>query len=531
MAQSYSRSQRRLAVPLWYERLLALILLVNYGLVIFDLTYIPLRDFWLQGRVQLNIKVGPIEQEFPKPPLRILPFDITPYYDWVKGIEPYRSTTAYLELVDQLNRKIDEKALEGMAPPDRSAEADAVPGIFEPGERNVDVNPPQASITQQDAEIEDILAKLREESVAMIQENPFQIANKTGTLERIKNKMRAHVFDNKDASATEAFEIFWSKDYLLTHGSSDQFRFFDQQIRPLIETNYFRAIGENGQPTDNFPLIDFPFFVIFLADFLVRTRLISRRYKGISWVDAMFWRWYDFFLFIPIFRWLRIIPLVTRLDQAKLLDFNNVKGQAVQGFVAIIAEDMTEVIVVRIIDQLQDQVRQGQIRKVLDSAKTTQYIDINDRNEVVEIVRIFFQALVEKVLPKLQPEVQKFVLYNLEASLNQTTGYQQLQRLPGMKVMQTQMMEGIVDNTYKQTVTILQGLLKSDPEFDRLLENILIKLVNDLNIELKKQHNLEDVEGLLIDFFEEFKINYIQKLSSADIERILDETRTLRQKT
>ena len=96
MAQSFSRSQKRLAVPLWYERLLALILLANYGLVIFDLTYIPLRDFWLQGRVQLNIKVGPIEQEFPKPPLRILPFDITPYYDWVKGIEPYRSTTAYL---------------------------------------------------------------------------------------------------------------------------------------------------------------------------------------------------------------------------------------------------------------------------------------------------------------------------------------------------------------------------------------------------------------------------------------------------
>ncbi|MEY2985517.1 MAG: hypothetical protein RLZZ568_2134 [Cyanobacteriota bacterium] len=523
MAQSYSRSQRRLAVPLWYERLLALILLANYGLVIFDLAYIPLRDFWLQGRVQFTIKVGPIEQEFPQPPLRILPVAIAPYYDWVKGIEPYRSTTAYLALVEQLNRKIDEKALEGTASPNRPDPPPSAPEIGRPGQGNLDLNPPRDGVTQEAADIDDILATLRAESVAMIQENPFQIANKTGTLERIKNKMRAHVFGDQAASVTKAFQEFWSKDYLLTHGSSEQFRFFDQQIRPLIETNYFRVIGENGQPMDNFPLIDFPFFVIFLTDFMVRTRLISRRYKGISWVDAMFWRWYDFFLFIPAFRWLRIIPLMTRLDQAKLLNLNTVKGQAVQGFVAIIAEDMTEVIVVRIIDQLQDQIHQGQIRKLLDSTKTTEYIDINNRNEIVEIVRVFSQVLIDKVLPKLQPEVQKLVLYNVDLSLKQTTAYQQLQNLPGIKAMQTQMIAGLIDKTYKQMLIILQGMLKSDPEFDRLLENTLNKLSQDLKDELQQQNNLDNVEELLIDFFEEFKINYIQKLSSADIERILDQ--------
>jgi hypothetical protein len=221
--------------------------------------------------------------------------------------------------------------------------------------------------------------------------------------------------------------------------------------------------------------------------------------------------------------------LVTHLDQAKLLNFNNIKGQAVQGFVAIIAEDMTEVIIIRIISQIQDLVRQGQIRKILDNAKTTRYIDINNRNEIVEIVRIVSQVLVKKVLPKLQPDVQNFVLYNLESSLNQAVGYQQLQRLPGMKAMQGQMMEGMVDNIYQQVLRVLEELLKSDSEFDRLLENIVTKLGHELSDELKKHNNLEKVEKLLIEFFEEFKINYIQKLSSTDIERILDETRTLRQ--
>jgi hypothetical protein len=529
MAQSYSRSQRRLAVPLWYERLLALILLANYGLVIFNLTYIPLRDFWLQGRVQFNIKIGPFEQEFPKPPIRILPFNITPYYDWVKGIEPYRSTTAYLELVDQFTAAINQKALTGIAPSTGSA-AESNPGKSAPAKDLPASTSPATSMVKQDQDIEAMLAKLRQDSVVMIQENPFQIANKTGTLERIKNIMRVHVFDTRDASATEAFETFWSKDYLLAQGLSNQLQFFNQQIRPLIATNYYRGIGENGQPTDNFPIIDFPFFLIFLVDFLVRTRIISRRYKGISWVDAMFWRWYDFFLFIPVFRWLRIIPLMVRWDQAKLWDFKTVKGQAVQGFVAIIAEEMTEVIVVRIVDQLQELVRQGQIRMMLDNARTADYIDINDRNELVEITRIFSQALVEKVLPKLQPEVQDFILYNLQSSLNDNPGYQQLQRLPGMKTLQTDMMKGMIDNTYQQLIVILQGLLQSDPEFNRLLEQIIAKLTRNLNSELKQQNNLAEVESLLLDFLEEFKINYIQKLSTADIDRILDETRELRQR-
>lgn len=40
--------------------------------------------------------------------------------------------------------------------------------------------------------------------------------------------------------------------------------FFDNQIRPLFETNYFRLVGEHGKPINNFGLIYFPFFLFFL---------------------------------------------------------------------------------------------------------------------------------------------------------------------------------------------------------------------------------------------------------------------------
>ena len=533
-------SSRKLPFPRWYERILAMIILVNFCLIIFDITYLPLRDFWLQGRVQFTVKVGPFEQEFPKPPLRILPFSIAPYYDWVKGIEGNRTTDAYLRLVDQLNTRIDEKALEGYADPAKPVEPssqneanevrEGLPDFAQLGDKNAELNPKQPILEDENAEIPDILADLREASREMIVQNPFQIANKTGTLERIKNKMRTHVFDDKEASATKAFEEFWSEEYLLKNGSSEQFRFFDAEIRPLMESNYFRAIGENGLPFDNFPLLDFPFVSLFLLDFLVRTKLISRRYKSVSWRDAMLWRWYDFFLFFPVLRWLRIIPLTVRLDQAELIDYQKIKSQATQGFVALIAEEMTQVIVVRVVDQLQDTVKSGQIRTALEGRNKTEYIDINNRNEAAEIFRIISQILVTKVMPQAQPEVRQFLMYNIDSSLDQNTGYQQMQRLPGFKSMQSQMMETAIDKTYEQVVVILTDLLKEDKEFDRLLEELVNKFMDSLNSELKLKNNLDDMEGLLVDFFEEFKINYVQQIPKADIDQILDETRSLRQK-
>ncbi len=506
-----SRSRKRLAVPIWFERLMAILILLNYLLVIFDLSYIPLRDFWLQGRIQTLIKLGPFEQKIPKEPLRILPFSVAPYYDWVKGIEPYRSTEQYLERVNELIQKVSQNS--------RIIEENSTLT-----ERKLTKNSDKI-----DDNVDEILADLRERSEDMIRTNPFQLANKTGALERIKNRMRDRVFGTTKSSATQAFQTFWSKEYLLQHGFSNELLFFYRNIRPLMETNYFRAIGENSQPVDNFPLIDFPFFVIFLSDFLIRTRLISRRYLGISWFDAMLWRWYDVFLLIPVFRWLRIIPLIIHLDQAKFINLSQIRAQFVQGFVAVIAEEMTEVLVIRLIDQIQDLIRRGKLREILNKEGQRAYVDINEQNEIVEITRIVSQVMVDKVLPQIQPDVEKFLIYNIEQILSQSTPYQQLQILPGVRSLQTQVMTQLVSQLYARTLEVLQNLLKEDPVFDELLETLVVNLSKTTNKEMMEKQSLATIETLLDELLEEIKINYVKELSQTDIDRIIETTRTLRQ--
>jgi hypothetical protein len=229
----------------------------------FDLTYIPLRNFWLQG------KIG-----FFNYSIKILPVSITPLYDWVKAIEPNRYTQKYLDQLAEMEieyaklKEIDPRAL----PPENQ------------------------------------LKVLRELSIEMIDNDPFAVVNKTGTLEKIKNDMRLYIFNTKDASAKDSFSTFWSQEYLSKNDPEKQLAFFNTKIKPLIETNYYRPIGENGQFIDYFWLLDlFPASVFFL-EFLGRSWYIKIRHKGLSWFDAMLWRWYDILLFIPVFQWLRVIP-------------------------------------------------------------------------------------------------------------------------------------------------------------------------------------------------------------------------------
>ena len=128
------------------------------------------------------IKIGPLEREFPNTPLQILPFRVTDWYDWVKGIEPHRETEEYLQRVEDLNNKVNQVALESSK------------------------QPRQNNSQTQEESIDEILKDLRDRSVEIIDTNPFLIANKTGILERIKNKMRDRVFGTENASAKQSFE-------------------------------------------------------------------------------------------------------------------------------------------------------------------------------------------------------------------------------------------------------------------------------------------------------------------------------------
>ncbi len=484
---------KKSGLSLWYERSIALLALINLILVFFDLSYIPLRDFWLHGRVQLLIKIGSLELELPQEPLKILPFRVTDWYDWVKAIEPYRDTELYLKRVENLDNRVNQVGLP-----------------------NLDDN---------------ILQDLRDRSVEMIETNPFLIADKTGTLERIKNNMRLHIFGTREASSREAFKTFWNREYLTNKGFRQELNFFDRQIKPLMETNYYRPVGENGQFVNNFGLIDLPFSIIFLLDFLARTWYISRRRTGVSWTDAMLWRWYDIFLFIPVWRWLRVIPVTIRLDRVGLINLNKIKSQASQGFVRGIAEDVTEVVIVRIINQTQESIRQGEIGNFLSQRNAREYIDLNKINETAEIAKLTAQVTVYQVIPKIRPDLEALLRYSIDKIIHQSPAYQRLEQFPGVEKLRTNLSQQLAQQIYQGLYDTLNILLEEDPVFNELLERLVANLSLVMGSQIEAKQNIKRIESLLVALLEEVKINYIQRLSAEDVEEILEQTRVLRQRS
>lgn len=452
---------------LTFERLMAIIATVNLSLVLFDLSYVPWRDFYLRN--------------FP---------EITKMYDPVKGIEDHRETRNYLNRVDALQEQVSQTGL-------TSAEAQTK------------------------------LAELDQLSSEMVDSNPFAAVNKSGNFEKAKNRMRDRI--GKE-SAKESFSQFWSQEYLSQQGWNQEINFFNKEIRPLIATNYFRRIGENGELLDNFWLIDFPFVLLFGAELLARSFYLRRRHPSFTWVNAILWRWYDLFLIFPFVRWLRILPVLIRLDQARLLNLQPIQQQINQSILANFAEDLTEIVVVRVINQIQGSIKRGDLTGWLTQKKNLRpYIDINDTNEIEAIAGILIQTLVYQILPKIQPEIIAILRHNIAATINQTPVYRNLHNIPGIGDMQDQLSEQLATQITTNLYSAVTAAIE-DPIGAKLSSQLGESFTKALGEEVQQKHVLAEIQSLMSDFLEEVKLNYVQRLSQEDIEQIMEQTKQLRTK-
>lgn len=449
---------------------------INLGLVLFNLSYVPGRDFYLRN--------------FP---------ELTRVYDPIKGIEPHRETQNYLNTVNALEEQVSQTGLQS----------------------------PQA---------EALLAELRSLSSEMIDTNPFEIANKTGTLEKIKNRMRDRL--NRESSR-EAFNIFWSQAHLSEVGWQQEIGFFNQRIRPLIATNYYRNTGENGEFIDRFWRIDIWFIALFSIEFLARTFYISRRHTGVRWIDAMLWRWYDVFLLIPfglppftlipLGYWLRTIPVIIRLNQAELINLEQVRQQISQGIVANFAGELTQVVVVQVIDQIQAAIERGELSNWLTQGSTCRpYIDINNTNEVEAIAGMLVQMTVYQVLPEVQPDVVAILRHNIESVIKQSPGYQVIQNLPGLGDLSTNLSEHLATQVTQSAYDALVAAVE-DPIGAKLSSQLVEHFSVALGSQVQKKQTLTEIRSLLSDLLEEVKLNYVKQLEQEDVEQVLEQTRHLRQ--
>jgi hypothetical protein len=249
----------------------------------------------------------------------------------------------------------------------------------------------------------------------MIDTNPFQASGASGTLEKIKGRLRQRA--NLD-SAKQAAARLLSPAWMANHPWSQERRFWNDQVLPLVATNYWRSIDENGRPTDHFWRIDLLLFQsVFALDVLLRAVRLRRRLPGLSWRDAFLRRWIDLPLLLPFWRWLRVAPVLERLQTSGLISIEPLRAVVSRGVVALLAVELFEVLALQLLDGLQQVIRSPRWPARIRSLRSHQTVVTHEQRELVELIRIWAPLLLVQVAPRLAPELEGVLGHALQQSL------------------------------------------------------------------------------------------------------------------
>jgi hypothetical protein len=467
-----------------WDRFVALWAALNFLVVMVDVTYVPLRSFWIQRRVH-PMPATPLAV-----PLLALP-DITPWMDRLKGIEPHRDTQLLTQEFLWLDQAWQRQQVG--APPTRDQRQS--------------------------------LERLVTLSQQMIDTDPFQATGGSGTLEKIKNRLRQRA---KQESAKEAVGLLLSPEWLNAHPWSEEREFWRQQVLPLVAQNYWRSVDENGRPTDHFWRYDLLIFQsVFLVDILLRTIRLRRKLPGLRWRDALLRRWIDWPLFLPFWRWLRLVPVLERLQHAGLINLEPLRAVVSRGVVALLALELFEVLALQIMDGVQQQVRSNRWPMRLRALRSHQTVTNQEERELVELVRLWAPLLLERVAPRLAPELRSVLDHSLRQSLEKTLVPGPLRQLrPFLDVEQgfsRQLAQGVVESFLDLSKSAGARLGRRDDEQLRLLQHFIDRFWEELARALEEGPALERSQELVCAGIERVKRTYLSQISRTGIEGLIEE--------
>jgi len=410
------------------------------------------------------------------------------YYDPVKSIEPNLDTERYLERVDRAKKVILERGIN---------------------------------------DSKDIFIELQEESKNLIEENPFLVANKYGTFAKLQRRIEYRM---ETSSAKVAFTKFWSPEYFNQIGATEAFNFFDDKIKPLLEVNYYRNIDENGQFIDYYWTIDLYFILFFALELLVTSFWYARKQPGINWGDAILRRWYDLLMLLPVWRWLRIIPVTVRIHKSGLLNTERILAQITYEPAAYLADRVSMFLMVRLVNQTQEAVNTGEAAKALLNPSEEEYINVGHPDKIDLITDRLIKLSIYKVLPQVEPDLEALLHHSLKEAFKDSDFYKTIQRVPGIKAIPSELTENIADSLSEGVYEVLASSysdLKGRELFDNLTDHFRIALRK----ELRNPQVQTELQSLLSDLLEELKINYIQGATKQDPEETLAEADQLLQLT
>ena len=314
---------RRSKLRLAWDAFMVWVALINLWLILFDLSYLWLRPVYH----------------------RYLPV-VTSVYDPVKGIEPHPLTEALLAEIEAT-----ATALESTSAPA------TLPGRVE---------------------------RLRELTVRVVQENPFERSGMERANETLRDALGRAVGRSGGALSDpevlrDAAASFWP---LNPARLEDRIEGLDPRLLRTLELNYHRSYDRDGSLTDWFWLLDLPFLLLFWVEFTVRWIHALRRRTYARWYFFPIFNWYDVLGLIPVavfrpFRLLRIVSMYMRLRRSALSSVGkDIFTRTVIYFSNIITEEVSDRVAIRILSEFHEEISDGTHSRIIRSVVEPRKADI-----------------------------------------------------------------------------------------------------------------------------------------------------------
>ena len=416
--------------------------LLNLGLIIFDLSYLWLRPFYVQ-----HIPV------------------VTQLYDRVKEIEPEPVTEKYLELVDTLSGQLEVGASGFM--------------------------------------IDKTLARLQKLSLEIVDDNPFERSG----LERNRIQMffgmyevleSEGVSDVEELEVEEVIALFWSREPD-AETLKARVEFFQTELSPLLEANYFRRYGPDGNLADYFWILDLPFLVIFILEFFTRWYLAAKRRTYPRWFFFPIFNWYDVLGILPfkqfrLFRLFRIVAIYVRLHKSQYsVVGDDPISRTVKYFANIITEEISDMVALRILNDTQEEMREGTHKRIITS------VTLSHRDALAE-------QLAQQIGQQLtRPEVIRHARGFLDANLEQAVDSADvLRRLPIPDSVLRPIVEVVGRSVFDAFTETLSATLESD-EGQQAVAAMISDAIDGLVREVTDGQLEEVVRELSIEVIEHLK--------------------------
>ncbi|HEY9646342.1 MAG TPA: hypothetical protein V6C88_08245, partial [Chroococcidiopsis sp.] len=191
--------------------------------------------------------------------------------------------------------------------------------------------------------------------------------------------------------------------------------------------------------------------------------------------------------------------------------------------------ELTEVVVLRVIDQFQNLVKQGDIaRWLIQPGSSQRYVDLNGVDEVQAIAQRVVNLVVYQVLPTLKPEIEALLQHSVISVLNSSPVYRGLQPLPGMTAFSNQLAQQLVQQVSQNAYGAITAALQ-DAKGAELTQQLVQRFSESLRSNVQQENTVEDIQSLVAALLDEVKINYIQRIAAEDVETLREQNHQLYQ--